>query len=112
MKDRFCDGDAFIYDRVRYRVRAGVYCDDDMIIDFSFDGKTWHTPSIGHSLILVAFKFAVEENNYGKRGKIKSGRGVGLLLDAQKGVGWSNPGRKVAEGLEPRNFRPANREEL
>lgn len=80
---RFYVGQQFAWDGAYFRVRQGDRCDGDMVLDMSLDrGKTWVSPPIAWNLIFTAFKFGVEENNYGPKGKIKRGYGGRYLMDA------------------------------
>lgn len=85
----FYAGQEFAHKGVRYRVREGTRCQGDIVLEFCIDG--WYRPHIAHTFILAAFKYQVEENNYGKEGKIKRGFGGAYLLDALKRAcvnGW------------------------
>lgn len=92
MREPFYAGQEFEHDGVQYRVLAGRHCEGDLVIQFRVAG--WHQPAIAHSLILTDFKFQVEENNYGRNGKIKRGKQGGwYLIEALKSAcrpsnGW------------------------
>lgn len=96
----FYSGQSFEYASVRYRVRNGNRCEGDLVIEFSTDGgRSWHRPAIAHTLILIDFKYQVEENNYGALGKIKRG-GLGgwkLLQAIMAAVsnGWESEAEKI-----------------
>jgi hypothetical protein len=96
---KFWPGQEFEHDGVQYRVLVGDRCEDDMVLEFRVAG--WHRPKIAHSLIAVEFKFQVEENNYGRHGKIKrGGRGGWMLIDAIKEAcryGWETVAERIAK---------------
>lgn len=101
MKNDFHVGQTFEHERVLYRVLKGDRCDGDMVIQFSTDaGKNWHQPGIAHLLVLTALKFEVEENNYGKHGKIKRAMGGRKLLNALSDACYRQPWPEVAERID------------
>lgn len=95
---KFAPGQEFEHNGVQYRVLAGYRCEGDMVLEFRVVG--WHRPTIAHSLIAAEFKFQVEENNYGRNGKIKrGGRGGWMLVDAIKEAckyGWGSVAERIA----------------
>ena len=95
---RFYAGQQFERDGIEYRVLPGNRCDGDLVIEFKVNG--WHRPKIAHTMILTAFKFQVEENNYGQSGKVKSGRGGWYLLEKIKRAclyGWQQEVDAIAQ---------------
>ena len=73
-------------DNVEFEILKGDNCDGDMRIRIRIWGpkgpSEWHTPRMSLMMILAAFKYAVEENNYGpENGKIQRGDGGEYLLE-------------------------------
>lgn len=77
---KFFPGLSFAEMGIHFRVSRGNRCEGDMVMDISIDGKKWIRPTISHTFILTEFKYQVEENNYGKDGKIKRGGEGGEYL--------------------------------
>lgn len=95
----FAVGNNFSDGAFEYRVVAGKNCEGDMIIECRLPGSGWHRPKISHTLILVNFKFQVEENNYGANGKKKRGRGGWYLLEKIRRAclnGWEVEAEEIA----------------
>lgn len=95
---RFEAGQTFIYDNIHYHILAGNRCPGDLVIEFSVDGYNWKRPTITHSLILFCFKWQVEENNYGKEGKIKRGQGGEYLIGSLRRAikwGWQDEAKHI-----------------
>ncbi len=89
----FVAGQEFEFDGVQYRVLAGNRRKGDLVLEFRVVG--WHRPMIAHTLILAAFKFQVEENNY-PRPRFRGGY---KLLDAIKEAckyGWKSVVDRIA----------------
>jgi hypothetical protein len=83
MTERYPIGRTIDIDGWRYRVVAGTRCDGDKVIEFSPPGSSsWYRPPISHMVVLFNCKIEVEENNYGKDGKILSASGKRLLYEA------------------------------
>jgi hypothetical protein len=100
---RFYVGQRFAWDGAYFRVRQGNRCTGDMVLDMSLDrGKTWVSPPIAWNLIFTAFKFGVEENNYGPHGKVKRGNGGKYLMDALAGAtdDWLKQANEVEKQAE------------
>lgn len=78
-------GQSFTSGRMEYLVTEGRNCPGDMILKFRYHDAGWHVPTIGHSIICVAFKAQVEDNNYppalGYQGRDK------LLYAIARGIG-------------------------
>jgi hypothetical protein len=106
VRSEFKIGDTWTVGNIRYRVVAGTRCAGDKVLQFStgyYDDSSvlrWCTPPISHTLILVNFKFEVEENNYGANGRVVIGQGGKYLLDrilSSSVLGWRAVADKIAE---------------
>lgn len=101
---KFTVGQRFFYDGIEYEILGGNRCDGDMIIRFRLPGGAWCTPTIAHSLILLDFKYQVEENNYGENGKIQRASGgwylIGAVIRALREVGWQKKAEEIRAEVE------------
>jgi hypothetical protein len=63
---RFIVGMEFEHGGILYRVLKGNRREGDMVLEFRTVQVGWHRPRIAHTMILLDFKYQVEENNYPK----------------------------------------------
>lgn len=110
-KQQFYAGQVFVHDGIEYRILAGNRCAGDLVLEFRQLYNGWFRPKIAHTLILVAFKSQVEENNYGPHGEVKPGNGYRYLWWALRSAamdGWQGAASRVlGEARQARERRRA-----
>jgi len=103
---QFKVGDEFEHRGVRYRVLAGDRTVGDMVLEINI-GSGWYRPTISHTLILAAFKFQVEENNY-PRPRYRGGyKLIAAITEACK-YGWQDVAERIELERSRRNVRRDN----
>lgn len=86
----FYPGQQFVYGGVEYRIEQGNRRPGDLLLLFRTLESGWHAPTIAHSIICLAVKWQVEENNYPRprfQGGFKLLRAVAIgLMNAQTAI--------------------------
>ncbi len=99
----FRPGQTLICGQRHYRIVEGTRKTGDMILEVAVNG--WHRPLIANTLLEVAFKYQVEENNYPTSLGFEGGRKLLRRIEDACINGWEQAAQRTNQEAEAARLR-------